>query len=370
MVSMNAQIAPVAPSTSSNNKRGKVIDWAALALAVGIISPIRLRPFLPVHDQPAIESICASVHCAIDIESGDYLPGLAASMAADPACSLLVLTENDDVVSVANVKRLTPSISWLEAVRTSPERRGRGLASRLCSAHTAVAAAEGRRLLSATVSSNHGMQKAFARCGLTRAGSLHLLDLGTLRDLPGWAGRPEEEQDDHQGTAAAPAPQSLLAALGLEEHVDHSARALAARFVPLRSGAELRMALRATGGVGGSGCMPGLYKLLGDDALSEALREGRVFWLARPACVVALCRDPSLSSLRSPWVCSISCAGGGGATDDADDADLLSAAVWRASEEHGQRPFCLSVDGSLPRTPGGLLDALPLTADPCLVYSA
>ena len=165
MVSMNAQIAPVAPSTSSNNKRGKVIDWAALALAVGIISPIRLRPFLPVHDQPAIESICASVHCAIDIESGDYLPGLAASMAADPACSLLVLTENDDVVSVANVKRLTPSISWLEAVRTSPERRGRGLASRLCSAHTAVAAAEGRRLLSATVSSNHGMQKAFARCG-------------------------------------------------------------------------------------------------------------------------------------------------------------------------------------------------------------
>ena len=28
--------------------------------------------------------------------------------------------------------------------------------------------------------------------GLTRAGSLHLLDLGTLRDLPGWAGRPEE----------------------------------------------------------------------------------------------------------------------------------------------------------------------------------
>ena len=234
--------------------------------------------------------------------------------------------------------------------------------------------------------------------GLTRAGSLHLLDLGTLRDLPGWAGRPEEEQDDHQGTAAAPAPQSLLAALGLEEHVrrlnplqlrvrsplylmhrlhlrqvGHSARALAARFVPLRSGAELRMALRATGGVGGSGCMPGLYKLLGDEALSEALREGRVFWLARPACVVALCRDTSLSSLRSPWVCSISCAGGGGATDDSDDAsdaDLLGAAVWRASEEHGQRPFCLSVDGSLPRTPGGLLEALPLTADPCLVYSA
>ena len=122
--------------------------------------------------------------------------------------------------------------------------------------------------------------------------------------------------------------------------------------------------------------MPGLYKLLGDEALEAALAEGGVFWQqSSPACIVALTSDASVSSLRSQVVCSI-CLDGraeGVENDEERAADVdatVAAALWRASEEHGHRPFCLAVDGAVPATPGGLLAALPLNADRCVLHGA
>ena len=87
---------------------------------------------------------------------------------------------------------------------------------------------------------------------------------------------------------------------------------------------------------------------------------------------MALWRDEAISSLRSQWVCSI-CAtsrGGDGAdsgTDgDSDVVDVVAAAVWRASEELGHRPFCLAIDGAVPEH--GILAALPLVQDRCVLY--
>ena len=350
-----------------------------LALAVGIVPDLGLRAYSP-RDQPALESICADVY-----GGNDYLPKMALQISSDAANTLLVLTEADAPVAVANLKRLSASVAWLEAVRTKPQRRGSGLASRICAAQAALAASEGRKVLSATVASNIAMLRAFTRCGFTPAGSLHLLSWPALRALPGWA------SGDDQGPEP---PRSLLRALDLESaHGTPAARNLAARFERLGSAAAVRRALAAAGGgVGDSGCLPGLYKLLGDDAVAAATAEpepsgggnggggggggsgdggGGVWWLERPACVMALWRDEAISSLRSQWVCCIyaaapSGADGGSSGADGDVIDVVAAAVWRASEEHGHRPFCLAVDGALPVH--GLLAALPLNQDPCVLY--
>ena len=337
-------------------------DLAKLALTVGILPPLRLRQYSPTSDLPALESICSEVY-----GGGDYLPAMAARMAADASNTLLVLTDIGDApVSIANLKRLSPTVAWLEAVRTATEWRGAGLASRLCSALAALAATEGRRVFSATVESNAAMLRSFARCGFEAVGTIHLISWSALKALPGWASG---------GTAE---PQSLLRALGLEAaHVTPAVRARAARFERLRDTDDLRRALASTAdGVGGSGCMPGLYKLLGDEALEAALAEGGAFWQhSSPACIVALTSDESVSSLRSQVVCSI-CLDGraeGVESDEERAADVdatVAAALWRASEEHGHRPFCLAIDGAVPATPGGLLAALPLNADRCVLHGA
>ena len=336
-------------------------DLTTLALTVSILPPLRLRPYSPTSDLPVLESICSEVY-----GGGDYLPAMAASMAADSSNTLLVLTDDDDMpVSIANLKRISPTVAWLEAVRTATSRRGAGLASRLCSALAALAATEGRRVLTATVASNAAMLRSFVRCGFEPFGTIHLLSWSALKALPGWA----------SGSTAE--PQSLLRALGLEEaHVTPAVRARAARFERLRDTDELRRALASTGdGVGGSGCMPGLYKLLGDEALGAALADGGVYWLSNPACLMALSSDASVSSLRSQVVCSICLAsravGVGSDAELAADVDAtVAAALWRASEEHGHRPFCLAVDGAVPVTPGGLLAALPLNSDQCVLHGA
>ena len=354
------------PSAFGKMRTVATPDFAALALAVGIVPELGLRVFSP-RDQPAIESICADVY-----DGGDYLPKMALQMSSDAANTLLVLTDADVPIAVASLKRLSASAAWLEAVRTAKERRGNGHASRICAAQVGLAASEGRRLLSATVASNTAMLRTFARCGLAPAGSIHLLSWPSVRVLPGWA------SGDDQGSEP---PQSLLRALDLEStHVTPAARSLAARFERLRSAAAVRRALTAAGGgVGGSGCLPGLYKLLGDDAVAAAAAvkpepgggSGGVWWLERPACVMALWRDEAISSLRSQWVCCIyaaapSGADGGSGGTDGDVVDVVAAAMWRASEEHGHRPFCLAVDGALPVE--GLLAALPLNQDPCVLY--
>ena len=345
-------------------------DFAALALAVGIVPELGLRVFSP-RDQPALESICADVY-----DGGDYLPKMALQMSSDAANTLLVLTDADVPIAVASLKRLSASAAWLEAVRTAKARRGSGLASSICAAQVSLAASEGRRLLSATVASNTAMLRTFARCGLAPAGGIHLLSWPAVRALPGWAASGDDQDSEP--------PRSLLRALDLEStHVTPAARTLAARFERLSSAAAVRRALAAAGGgVGGSGCLPGLYKLLGDDAVAAAATAepepgggggggGGVWWLERPACVMALWRDEAISSLRSQWVCCIyaaapSGADGGSGGADGDVIDVVAAAVWRASEEHGHRPFCLAVDGALPVH--GLLAALPLNQDPCVLY--
>ena len=83
--------------------------------------------------------------------------------------------------------------------------------------------------------------------------------------------------------------------------------------------------------------------------------------------LVALAREERISTLRSPWVCSVAATTG----------KALEAALWHASSARclatlgGHTGFTVAVDGAVPVTEGGgLAQLLPLTDDPCLLYSS
>ena len=61
----------------------------------------------------------------------DYLPQLINYYLEDPHCEPYVLEEDGKVVSVVNVNYFTPNFVWLEAMRTHPDYRNKGIATKL-----------------------------------------------------------------------------------------------------------------------------------------------------------------------------------------------------------------------------------------------
>lgn len=266
-----------------------------------------LRPFEIERDQRALADLCANVY-----GGRDYMPTRAASYAADPACELLVLeAEGDELAAIANYRRISAGVAWLEGMRTAEAIRGGGVATHLVRHLRTVAAGEGRALWSCTIASNAPMLRVFAKAGLVRRGSIGLLAWDSLRALPGWgeAQRDESGERHPQSEGAAEKvvekPVPLLRGLGLESLV--SERAKRVHWEPVRTAAALDARLKSIGDLGEDlgenlrGLVPGLYKVhhVSGAAIAESLRLGQVEYLGADEVdgvggVLALVRDESL----------------------------------------------------------------------------
>jgi GNAT superfamily N-acetyltransferase len=342
----------VGPSGRGTSQMLEAIMAAALATSS---SPLIVRGYV-ASDFASLESMCKDVYGGLD-----YLPSMASAMAADPQCRLLVLHDEEygKIVAIANYRRLSSHLAWLEGVRVDPSRQGAGLATKLTMSHVELARAEKCQLLSATVASNSAMRAIFAKAGMAHRFTIQIA-LSSLATLPGWA--PPAHGESPQ------AAQPLLRALGLEEAIDADVRALAASFEPVKNAESLVKALGACEAAGASGIVPGLWTVLSDETLAGALRDGRCFCLppgdqegdqALPACVFVLIEDAGITSLRSRLVCCVATA---------SDA-ALTAALFRASDVCGEQPFALAFDGAVPiDVSGSTAAALPLQEDTCLCY--
>jgi len=321
----------------------------------------RLRPYSATRDHNALSSICADVYGGYD-----YLPRVAEILASDPKSSFLILADatTERPVAVANARRFHRRMSWLEAVRTCREHRGRGLAQRLTQSLVDLSREQHHELLSCTVESNCAMQSVFAKVGMRRVGRIHQCSFGKLREIPGWAA---------EGDGEVVAAQSLLKSIGAESLVHDAARTM--EWQPVDSEDKLDNVLKVIQDQGGIGHLVGLYELLSDDSIHHCLESGRVWKLAidddrdgtgAGAAVMAMTREEKISSLRSPWVCSIS----------ATTAKALEAAIWHACSDQclslldGHVAFAVAFDGAVPIEEGSLAQALPLADDACLLFSS
>lgn len=374
-------------------------------------SEYHLREYNPhnQNDRASLEEICANVY-----GGGDYLPQTAAKYVADPECSFLALTtkestaaetttttEDDTILAVANFKRLPAQNSaWIEAVRTHPDHRNKGLASRLLRSLVDMSKEEDkhkqpRDILTCTVESNVGMQRALQKVGFEQCNTISTLSFAKLRDIPGW-------KPDDQST-----PQPLLDALDLHHLVSSTAKAISPSQWTNIFTDELLLSyleqFKLDGGT--SGYLPGLYEYIVPGVnradLKQSMEHGLVFVLDVPydkelsSCdsdvntktnvqaILAFTQDERISSLKSKWVCSIvaySELAFEAALNHAhslDVARLLQSfgsstredlAITTSDAELQTPPFCLVFDDAFPIGEEALANALPLVTDPCVVF--
>lgn len=64
-------------------------------------------------------------------EGNDYLPNLITEFYESPHCDPYVVEEDGKVISIVNVNKYTKNFVWLEAMRTHPDYRNRGIATEL-----------------------------------------------------------------------------------------------------------------------------------------------------------------------------------------------------------------------------------------------
>lgn len=395
-------------------------------------SNYQLRPYDPTResDRESLDEICAKVY-----GGGDYLPKMAASYVADPSCSFLALTNNnsgeeekrqpaitaqdDNILAVANYKRLPAQNSaWIEAVRTHPDHRNKGLASKLLHSLVDLSKEEDNldkdkqlptNVLTCTVQSNVGMIRALEKVGFVKRSTIVALSFSALKDLPGW----NPNEPDFQ-------PQPLLDALNLNHLVSPAAKAIPSTSWSTISCEQQLVELLQNlkdNKAGTCGYMPGLYEYIvpGPNRadLKQSLERGLVFRLdlsantndkeasncAREAkssgggandesrligqAILVFTQDERISSLKSNWVCSIV----------AHTQIGFEAAVWHAhssevarkmrnfqsgdddllqgdeNEELNALPFCLVFDDAVPLKAGSLAHALPRVTDECVVFS-
>ena len=352
----------------------------------------KLRLYNPTTDRSALDEICANVY-----GGSDYLPKVAETYVADPLCSFLALEQNDVVVAVANYKRLPLQNSiWIEAVRTHPDHRSKGLATSLLRELIALSRKEDMSnvtILTCTIESNLGMQRALGKVGFQACNFIHALSFAALKRLPGWA------------AGCASEPQPLLTALDLDHLISPEARSIdTTRWNTISSENELLRALEQCKFHGGtSGYLPGLYEYIVPSTsrtdLQRSIKHGLVFTLNSLAdkdisscydddnpsmqsenAILVFAKDERISGLKSQWVCSIVAY-----TKLAFEAALVHA----HSLEVGKRlhslesmdgsgihdhnihvqPFCLVFDGEVPVDEGTLAHALPRVTDQCVVFS-
>jgi len=64
-------------------------------------------------------------------EGRDYLPKWIDIYDNDPYSTPVVVEDEERIISVANMRFISPEIVWLEAIRTHPDSRGKGIATAL-----------------------------------------------------------------------------------------------------------------------------------------------------------------------------------------------------------------------------------------------
>lgn len=374
-----------------------------------------LRPYDPTRgsDITDLKEICANVY-----GGGDYLPQMAASYVADDACSFLALTSkhNDDIIdaqtthakdgdddtilAVANYKRLpAQSSAWIEAIRTHPDHRNKGLASTLLQSLVNLSKEEDNdtNILTCTVQSNFGMQRALEKVGFVKSGIIPTLQFAKLKELPGWTPDCDKKA------------QPLLDALDLNHLVSHTARSISYTEDTISSNNELLERLAQCKRKGCSGYMPGLYEYIvpGPNRadLKQSMESGLVISLEIAAtqkevsrceddgsssdcagqALLVLTKDERISSLKSKWVCSIVAHNQIGFEVALLHAHSHNIAKRTHSFDHGKDnkemtnweedvpvsapPFCLVFDDAIPIEPGTLAHALPRVTDECIVFS-
>jgi hypothetical protein len=355
-----------------------------------------LRPYNPARetDRISLNEICENVY-----GGSDYLPKMAEVYATDPCCSFLALTiradneeaeatpsENDEeeaavddtgavvadegrqatsfdveydnnndsiqdrIIAVANYKRLPSQKSaWIEAVRTHPSYRNRGLATIMLRSIVDVALSEentvmqeedsrdtmamqgdipppsppvavppNTRLLTCTIQSNQSMIRALTKSGFNQCNTIPILQFSTLTNLPGW-------KQNCQLVA-----QPLLHALELTHLVSPIAKALSSSssWTVLSNEQQLIECLQLCKEEGGcSGYLPGLYEYIipgpnrldlqtslqsglvlafdGEEASTTATTSTNTTAMEIGRAILVLTQDERISSLKSKWVCSI-----------------------------------------------------------------
>lgn len=359
----------------------------------------KLRPYEPSTDRCALDDICAKVY-----DGGDYLPKVAETYAADPLCSFLTLAgmaESDEIVAVANYKRLPlQNSAWIEAVRTYPDHQNKGLASSLLRELINLSKQEDEdnestdktTILTCTIESNKGMQRALEKVGFKRYSTIPALSFAALKQLPGWS------------VECPKSPQPLLTALNLDHLVSNEARAIAEsdKWTTVTSNDQLLLALAECKQHGGTcGYLPGLYEYIVPSPsrvdLQQSMEHGLVFTLGISdkdisgcdedsqthvgKAILAFTKDERISSLKSQWVCSIvaySTISFEAALVYAHSSNVAKhmqhpnrdiTAHDRLKEDCIPKPFCLVFDEAVPLHDGTLAHALPRVADDCVVFS-
>ena len=334
----------------------------------------RLRKFDVDKDMEAIHDICKDVY-----GGADYLPKTAPILANDSNSTFVVLADitTDRPAAVGNARRFKPNMSWLEAIRTCPDHRSRGLARQLTASLIKSSHSEhGDAMYSCTVASNVAMRKVFERTNMKELGQIHQCSFAELKKLPGWAADGSAGDNDDDDMASSIPPRPLLPSLGIaDEMISNQAKQM--QLAQISSEVQLNEDLALIKAKGGIGHLVGLYELLPDDGIRKSLDANRVWKVSTTTnpddfALLALVHEAKISSLKSPWVCSIS----------ATSMVALEGALWNACSDHclrmiaGHFAFTVAFDvcgeamdgqnGIVPVT----VKALPLSDDACLLFGS
>lgn len=332
----------------------------------------RLRKFDVDKDMEAIHDICRDVY-----GGADYLPKTAPILANDPNSFFVVLADitTDRPAAVGNARRFKPNMSWLEAIRTCSDHRSRGLARQLTASLIESSHGEhGDAMYSCTVASNVAMRKVFESTNMKELGHIHQCSFAELKKLPGWAA--DGGNDDDGDMASSIPPKPLLPSLGVaDEMISDQAKQM--QLAQISSEDQLNEELALIKAKGGIGHLVGLYELLPDEGIRKSLDANRVWKVSTTTspddfALLVLVHEAKISSLKSPWVCSIS----------ATSMVALEGALWTACSNHclrgiaGHVAFTVAfdicggpVDGQNGKLPVAV-KALPLTDDACLLFGS
>mmetsp|Transcript_18311 Transcript_18311/g.26976 ORF Transcript_18311/g.26976 Transcript_18311/m.26976 type:complete len:569 (+) Transcript_18311:116-1822(+) len=279
------------------------------------------------------------------------------------------------------------SIAWLEAIRTSPLHSGKGIATSLMQHMIQRAREDGmQQILTCTIESNHAMKKVFGKVGVEMEfyKKIWFVDFSKLVPLPGWIvkinacndgndkhddGNDDDNEDDvcnANDNDEVEVAQNLLQALHIDHLINDQTKAdvHANAWETITTQEELQMLLCQVKLQGGIGYLPGIGKLLWPDQyMANSLSLGLIRKLTskntsknnsntntntntntsinnedtvsggddddtdddsrETVAVYGLIREPSITSLKSKYVCCIA----------ATNESHFESALWDACSE-------------------------------------
>jgi GNAT superfamily N-acetyltransferase len=307
-------------------------------------SKYQIRPFESSQDQANLEIICKNVW-----KGTDYLPSKAMTYEADEYCDFVVVqNENNEIVALGNRrifkindgknddKNGKGDIAWIEAIRTSEQHAGKGIATALIKAFIERSKQDGiQEIMSCTIESNYAMAKVFHRVEMESGHKMYCPEFHTMSSLPGWGAHDKGQK-----------AQTILDALNIKHLVRESNRKL--QWSTIKNEEELKLELSKIKDAGGIGYLPGLGKPhFYDQNLKENLQKGLIRKLKGgdncPQGLYALIEDSAIQSLKSKWVCSVVGL----------DNRIIEAALWDACSEamvarRGEEPAFMPIfDGRI-----------------------